>query len=1153
MAKVLAFQIKIDGTDTVVKTTKQLRDAIRQTNDALAETEIGSQEYKRLTKQLGQLKEIQRSIRQDTRDAGKEFVNAADAGANSYNALNARLQILKRTYKELSQESRNAIDGQQLAAEIQRISNELKALDSQLGDNFRNVGNYEESIQRALSGAEGLLGGNLAALAAGVGLGSALSQGLELIDEGIQAVAELTARFIELRGEVQRFTGATGDDLDAFTVGVSAISDTFGKSTDEVLRAANTLTKQLTGDFSESLRLIEGGFLSGADAGGQLLDNIAEYAPFFREAGFTGEEFVSLISRSVQEGVFSDKGIDAIKEANLRLRELPASTRSALEAIGFTSEEIQSLIEEQGIGAAISAVSERLQGFRDDAPEVGRALADIFGGPGEDAGIQFVKSLADVDAGLSEVIDTSNELTRQQQRQLELNKQLSAAQNELSRELASTTQTAQELGQRALVVILEGLLRLIQAVKAIPEFLRENRTEIAALGAAFIAFNAQSVAASANALRLAAAQKAQTIATSAVAGAQRLLNVAMRSNPIGLVITAVGLLVAGFQQAYKRSEEFRASIAGLGRVANEIFTIVKEAVGSFVDGFNAIREGRLKEGFARIGEAVTKSNPIGIAFTQGKRLKNAFIDGYNDRKASEAIARDKEGAERELQKFQEGTSDKAQKAGQKISAALAAGVNGTPEQVSTALDATEKIVEGSVAYLQQEISKLRSSLENQVQTNEIRKTLEAIAAKEEELERVRAKIEAIRREVEQPPGAPAGAAVTPSFAIDPETTEESARQLEELEARRAEAAQAEIERLEIQRLKQIEVLRAQYDDEEEFARQRQILNAEIDRQILNERLALAQIGSREYLEIQQQIADKEVELNKLKGAQLIDQEAEVRRAIARQIIEQTQFAANTVFSIQQQTAERERDEQIEALREQYEQRIELAQGDREEQERLREELAERTEAIELAAAREEQKRAVKQAIINAALAVGTALLTQPFIPAGLIAAAQAAAIGAAQVITIRSQSFERGGFTGSAPMGTKQDASGHKPVGVVHENEYVVPAKVLRTKEGALHVAALEGMRKKSGYGSAGKYALYQEGGATSNVIIPPATVSRASVSVNLTDKDVERIAEAVRQGSANGTREGAKDGAFEGSSKAIRDSDRLAERKAFLEQKSSV
>lgn len=87
------------------------------------------------------------------------------------------------------------------------------------------------------------------------------------------------------------------------------------------------------------------------------------------------------------------------------------------------------------------------------------------------------------------------------------------------------------------------------------------------------------------------ATTAQTAATKAAAIGQRVLNAAMRANPIGLVITALTLLVAGVVLAYKRSATFRSIVTGAlnavraaaGAVANA-FRGVVTAVGQLLSG-----------------------------------------------------------------------------------------------------------------------------------------------------------------------------------------------------------------------------------------------------------------------------------------------------------------------------------------------------------------------------------------------------------------------------------------------------------------------------------------------------------------------------------------------------------------------------------------
>ena len=77
--------------------------------------------------------------------------------------------------------------------------------------------------------------------------------------------------------------------------------------------------------------------------------------------------------------------------------------------------------------------------------------------------------------------------------------------------------------------------------------------------------------------------------------------------------------------------------------------------------------------------------------------------------------------------------------------------------------------------------------------------------------------------------------------------------------------------------------------------------------------------------------------------------------------------------------------------------------------------------------------AITNAIVNTAVAV-TQALGAPF--AGIVLAAIAAAMGAVQIGIIASQTFAKGGFTGNG-IGNR-DNTGHIPVGIVHDNEFVM-------------------------------------------------------------------------------------------------------------------
>lgn len=190
----------------------------------------------------------------------------------------------------------------------------------------------------------------------------------------------------------------------------------------------------------------------------------------------------------------------------------------------------------------------------------------------------------------------------------------------------------------ALRPLIKGFTALLLGLSKLPEFLKENLDLFIAFGIALVTFNAATIASTAAAIAHIAVEKGRAIATRASAIAQGLMNAAMTANPIGLVIKAIGLLVAGFVVLFNRSETVRAGIAGLANVAKEVFKIISETVGQFIGGFKKIIDGDFKEGLKDIGSAIVNTNPIGLAITQGERLAGAFTTGYKDKLEDEKAA-----------------------------------------------------------------------------------------------------------------------------------------------------------------------------------------------------------------------------------------------------------------------------------------------------------------------------------------------------------------------------------------------------------------------------------------------------------------------------------------------------------------------------------
>ena len=157
----------------------------------------------------------------------------------------------------------------------------------------------------------------------------------------------------------------------------------------------------------------------------------------------------------------------------------------------------------------------------------------------------------------------------------------------------------------------------------------------------------------------AAASRAMAIATALVNGAMkvlrgsiiattivmRLLNAAMRANPIGLIITALVLLGAALVTAYKKSETFRDIVDGA-------FTAVKDAAGEVVNAYLGLVSGFIRGIEKMLGALPDKLVPD--SWLRG--LKNAR-KGIDDMRETARKWGDDDDAQRAAKKHKEAMED----------------------------------------------------------------------------------------------------------------------------------------------------------------------------------------------------------------------------------------------------------------------------------------------------------------------------------------------------------------------------------------------------------------------------------------------------------------------------------------------------------------
>lgn len=453
-------------------------------------------------KKIAELKAAQTEQNQ----INKLIVKLNQSAEGSYNRLSAQYSLNKIAINNMSQAERDyAEETEGLITQTRELYEEMKRLQEETGKHQLNVGNYPE-VSSAIAGVSDkvteLIGINNAfgqsilalgrggaeskavftamadgAKALGASLMGLLTNPVFVAIAGIAGAGvafkwwyDYNAGLVEATRLTQQFTGKSGDDLKAYRNQVQAIADTFDVEFKETLIAANALSKQFGIDANEALQLIQDGFVAGANANGEFIDTLKEYPAYFKEAGISADQFVAIVAQTNKAGIFSDKGVDAIKEANLRLREMTTATAEALEGIGISSEQVQADLQSgaKTTFQVMQEVSAKLNELPESSAAVGTAIADIFGGPGEDAGLQYLQTLKDISTNLDDVKTRAGILGQLQERQLQSQLEL---QNALSGLFDLTGGNFETLQTRVKIFINGALTGLIKGVINLANYL----------------------------------------------------------------------------------------------------------------------------------------------------------------------------------------------------------------------------------------------------------------------------------------------------------------------------------------------------------------------------------------------------------------------------------------------------------------------------------------------------------------------------------------------------------------------------------------------------------------------------------------------------------------------------------------------------------
>ena len=484
---IIRYKEKIDQLKQSIKDLQQQeKDNTISTNEMKVQTEAINATIKEYQYNVRTLrKEIQNNVRTENEQEG------------SLKQLRAQLSNATKAYDEMSKAEREGAKGKELAKHINEITEKLKLAEEETQRYYRNVGNYYNSMMQAADDLQGteFFGMDIVN---DTGIGKVMEMGKSVEDLKVKfgalkntALSLLTnPYFLAMAGVAgvgmafkwwydynkglmeatrltKQFTGLTGNEMKSVRNEALAVSNTFGFEFTETMQSANTMSKAFGISVSESLKIMQDGLVSGANANGEFLDTIKEYPRYFKEAGLSAEEMVAISTQATKEGIFSDKGLDTIKEGNIRLREMTTATAAALDEIGISSKQVQKDLQNgsKTTFQVMQEVANKLKELPQSSSAVGSAIANIFGGPGEDAGLAYIEMLGDVELNMDKVKAKSGDIAKAQEDELNATKELQDAMASLFDYTGGGFETMKAqlstIAKKSLTAVIKGVIQAI--------------------------------------------------------------------------------------------------------------------------------------------------------------------------------------------------------------------------------------------------------------------------------------------------------------------------------------------------------------------------------------------------------------------------------------------------------------------------------------------------------------------------------------------------------------------------------------------------------------------------------------------------------------------------------------------------------------------
>ncbi|WP_346207612.1 phage tail tape measure protein [Caldifermentibacillus hisashii] len=346
---------------------------------------------------------------------------------------------------------------------------------------------------------------------------------------------------------------ANGEELQKITKNIILLARATDSDLGEATRGVNQLMHNFGLTAEQAFDLFVKGNQEGLNYSNEMFDNISEYAPLFRNMGFAADEYFSILANGVRNGAYNlDYVNDLMKEFNIRLQDGSKTTSDAIGKLSTSTQELFAKFEKGEVTAEdmFRTIIPELEKM-DDQVLANQIGVDLFGTKFEDMGAKTVYALDDVNESFKNTSGAMKNFAKIQEEAF--GQKAKKTLREILLALQPIGDELIELGEDAIPHLEKFANWISNLDEGTIKFLMTLAGSAAVVGpAAKTIGTLAEVTGSVSKLF----DKANLSAGTTKAGfGATLLNLVSKAGPVGLAITALGLLAGGIYAVAKASDE----------------------------------------------------------------------------------------------------------------------------------------------------------------------------------------------------------------------------------------------------------------------------------------------------------------------------------------------------------------------------------------------------------------------------------------------------------------------------------------------------------------------------------------------------------------------------------------------------------------------